>query len=169
MTYLPSFSKIVCLVLSLVAIFGTDAAAQSQDTPDGIHANPLQGQSLDRLTATRNRPLFSPNRRPALPPPPQVERTPEPPAPPPPPSVILFGIVIDEEGARAIVRSEAEKIDRVKIGNTIGEWTVSQIEARQLVLSLDDRLVTFTLFNEMAPQRAEPQPTNLTKRRRSRN
>jgi hypothetical protein len=39
-----------------------------------------------------------------------------------PPNVQLFGIVVDDEGARAIVRSGTEKVDRVQIGDDIGGW-----------------------------------------------
>jgi len=74
--------------------------------------------------------------------------------PPQPPNVQLFGIVVDDDGARAIVRSGAEKVDRVQIGDDIGGWKVSQIEGRRLVLSLDGRLATFTLFSNDSGQQA---------------
>jgi hypothetical protein len=35
----------------------------------------------------------------------------------------------------------------VRIGDDIGGWKVTQIEERQLVLSLDDRSATYTLFS----------------------
>jgi len=107
----------------------------------------LEAQPLDRLSATRERPLFSPSRRPTpAPPPPPPEAAPVA-VVPQPPNVQLFGIVVDDEGARAIVRSGAEKVDRVQIGDDIGGWKVSQIEGRRLVLSLDGRFATFTLFS----------------------
>jgi hypothetical protein len=106
--------------------------------------SPLAAQPLDRLSATRERPLFSPTRRPPVPPPPVVNA---PGPPPPPPDVALFGIVMDGDEARAVVRTgPAEKIVRVRIGDDIGGWKVSQIEGRRLVLSLDDRIATFMMF-----------------------
>jgi len=54
---------------------------------------------------------------------------------------------MDDEGARAIIRSSATKADRVQIGDDIGGWKVVQIEGKRLVLSLDGRLATFTLFS----------------------
>ncbi len=134
-------------VLWSAAMFAAGANAQSQDQPTGVPANPLHEPSLDRLSATRDRPLFSPSRHPPAPPPPPVERVPEAAAPLPPPDVTVFGIVIDGEGARAIVRSGAAKIARVQIGDDIGGWKVAQIDGRRLVLSLDGRLATFTLFS----------------------
>src|SRR6266446_4395099 len=106
--------------------------------------SPLAAQPLDRLSATRERPLFSPTRRPPPPPPPVVV-APEP--PPPPPDVALFGIVMDGDEAHAVVRAgPAAKIMNVRVGDDIGGWKVAQIEGRQLVLSLDDRIATFLMF-----------------------
>jgi general secretion pathway protein N len=111
-------------------------------------ASPLAIQSLDRLSATRDRPLFSPTRRPPAPPPPiVVAPAPPPPPPPPPPNVALYGVVMDGEEARAVIRSgPTEKVVRVRIGDNVGGWRVAQIEGRKLVLALDGRLATFTMF-----------------------
>jgi len=108
--------------------------------------SPLAAQPLDRLSATRARPLFSPTRRPPAPPPPVVVAS-EPPPPPPPPDVALFGIVMDGDGAQAVVRAgPADKIVRVRVGDDIGGWKVAQIDGRRLILSLDDRIATFLMF-----------------------
>jgi hypothetical protein len=49
---------------------------------------------------------------------------------------------------RAVVGGgTADKTRRVSIGDDIGGWKVTQIEERRLVLSLDDRLATYTLFS----------------------
>lgn len=106
--------------------------------------NPLAAQPLDRMSSTRERPLFSPTRRPPAPPP--IVAAPPPP-PPPPPDVALLGVVMDGEEARAVVRAgPGAKTLRVGIGDDIGGWKVGQIEARQLVLLLDGRTATFTMF-----------------------
>jgi len=108
-------------------------------------ASPLAAYPLDRLSATRERPLFSPSRRPPAPPPaPTIAAA----SPPPPPNLILFGIVMDADDARAVVGvGTGDKTRRVRIGDDIGGWKVTQIEERQLVLSLDDRSATYTLFS----------------------
>jgi hypothetical protein len=72
--------------------------------------------------------------------------------------VTLLGIVVDGERARAIVRSGDAKIERVQIGDHIGGWKVSQIEERRLLLSLDDRSATFTLFSRRAADKPRDQP-----------
>ena len=62
-------------VATLLAL--TAASAVAADTPQPP-PSPLAAQALDRLSATRERPLFSPTRRPP-PPPPAVVAAPEPP------------------------------------------------------------------------------------------
>jgi len=135
-----------------------DAAAVAPNQRDGL-PNPLAAQSMEGLSASVDRPLFSPSRRASAPPPLPVAQVPAPPAPPsPPPNVVLVGIVMDGERARAVIRTGAEqKILRARIGDDVGGWKVAQIEGRKLVLSLDDRLATFTLFNNRA---GEPRPLN---------
>jgi type II secretory pathway component PulC len=131
---------------------GTDAGAGEQERPSPALANPVAAQSLDKLSSTLSRPLFSPSRKPPAPPPPPpppvVQATP-PPAPPPPPNLVLFGVVMDGEDARAVVRTGADKkMLRARIGDEIDGWKVSQIEGRKVVLSQDGRLATFTLFTD---------------------
>jgi hypothetical protein len=156
MTYALSLPSTFVLLLGFPSIFVTGANAQSQAQPTGILFNPLQAQSLDGLSAIRDRPLFSPDRRPPTPPPPPVERAPEP--PPAPPDVTLLGIVVDGEQVRAIVRSGTAKTERVQIGDDISGWKVSQIEDRRLLLSLDSRSATFTLFSRKATDKPRDQP-----------
>jgi len=71
--------------------------------------------------------------------------------------VALFGIVMDGDEAHAVVRAgPAAKIMRVRVGDDIGGWQVAQIEGRQLVLSLGDRLATFMMFNGNSANAAPP-------------
>lgn len=127
------------------------ACAADEAPPGEVHAEaattPLTSQPLESLSATRERPLFSPTRRPPPPPPAIVQGPPPPPPPPPPPDVALFGIVMDGENTRAIIRAgPAAKVTRVGIGDDVGGWKVAQIEGRKLVLMLDGRLATFLMF-----------------------
>jgi len=151
--------RITIAVLSLaLAAFGATPFAHGQAAPGdnasgrdrlpGGLINPLAAQPLDALAATRDRPLFSPTRRPP-PPPPQIVAAPPPPPPPPePPSVLLVGVVMDGEEAKALVRfTTVNKVIHAKIGDDIEGWKVAQIEGRKLVLSLDGRLATFTMFS----------------------
>ena len=122
-----------------------EQAPRTESHGDGAPpVSPLAAQLLERMSNTRDRPLFSPTRRPPAPPP-VVAVAPPPPLPPP--DVALLGVVMDGEDARAVVRAgPAAKILRVGIGDDIGGWKVGQIEARQLVLLLDGRTATFMMF-----------------------
>ena len=127
-------------------------AAQVQDQTGVILENPLAVHSLDRMSATRERPLFSPSRRPPPPPLQPIAKQPVIVPPAPPPNVVLFGTVLEADEARAVVRvAPRNEIIRVRIGEEIAGWKVTQIERRQLVLSLDNRSATFTLFGGQVP------------------
>jgi hypothetical protein len=140
------------LVLWSFVVLGAAAPVQAQDSSAAAPSNPVAAQSLDQLSTILARPLFSPTRRPPAPPPapPPIVQAAEPPAPPPPPpNLVLFGVVMDGESARAVVRSGADKkMVRAQIGDEIDGWKVSQIEGRKVVLSLDGRFATFTLFSD---------------------
>jgi hypothetical protein len=143
---LPVFAAVVATILCVAPARADDATPPQGRLAAGLD-NPLAAHSLDELTATRDRPLFSPSRRP---PPPAVVGRAEPRAvvPPPPPDLALFGIVVDAEGASAIVRGTASaKAINVRVGDEIDGWKIAQIDERQVVLSLDERSVTFTMFN----------------------
>lgn len=133
------------LWIATKAAVAAGPAPQTEVHPDvAPPVTPLAAQQLDRMSATRDRPLFSPTRRSPAPPPIVAAA---PPPPPSPPDVALLGVVMDGETARAVVRAgPAAKILRVRIGDDIGGWKVGQIEARQLVLLLDGRAATFTMF-----------------------
>jgi hypothetical protein len=102
----PNRSMLV-LVLAAAAIAQARAQssvqAQIPTQATGDLANPVAALSLDRLSATRERPLFSPSRRPPPPPPAPIANAPPP--PPPPPKLTLFGVVMDDEDARAVVQT----------------------------------------------------------------
>jgi len=157
MILLRPMSVAALLALAPAPVVAADASPQPPPYPppqagegrEGGAAlpSPLAAQPLDRLSATRERPLFSPTRRPPPPPPPDVAAPAPPPPPPPPPDVALFGIVMDGDEAHAVVRaSPADKIMRVRVGDDIGGWKVTEISGRRLVLSLDDRIATFMMF-----------------------
>ena len=95
---------------------------------------------LASFSATLDRPLFAPDRRP---PPPVL-----PPPPPPPPDPLadahLFGLITGKAGA-VLIRSEG-KVRSVKLTEKVGEWTLQTI---------DDRSVTFAKANETRVVRLE--------------
>jgi hypothetical protein len=165
MTSIASSALRALFALCLALWLPPAALAQAPAERGAELSNPLGGLTLQALSATRERPLFAPTRRPPAPPPPPhpepeapppaevVEAPPveaPPPPPPEPPAVTLFGVVAEAEGARAIVRGPANENLRLRVGDKIGDWAVTRIEPRRLVLSLGDRSETFSLFTKGA-------------------
>jgi hypothetical protein len=139
MTCRHTISIAVAATIAAQPAMAADAEPQS-----AAAVSPLAAQPLEQLSATRDRPLFSPMRRPPVPPP---IVAPAPPPPPPPPDITLLGVVMDGEDARAVIRTGSiAKVARVRIGDDVGGWKVGQIEAQRLVLLLGERTATFTLF-----------------------
>jgi type II secretory pathway component PulC len=156
MIHFRFFLLIVVLPFLCTPRFG---GAIAQVPAAGELDNPLAVHSLDRMSVTRERPVFSPSRRPPPPPPQPIVQIPSPPPPPAPPNLTLFGIVLEADEARALVRiAPRNDIVRVRIGEEVNGWKVTQIERRQLVLSLDGRSVTFTLFGGQGPKAAIGRP-----------
>jgi hypothetical protein len=126
-----------------------DAQAQGISGAGSNLPNPLARLSLEELSATRDKPLFAPTRRPPAPPPPPppaVVRQAPPPPPPQPPALTFFGVVSEADGARALVRGPSNESLRLRIGDEVEGWSVIEIDRRRLVLSLGERSETFSLF-----------------------
>ena len=166
MRHLHRHIALACLLLVHTRALAGDAGAPPEAPSGAALANPLATWTLDRLSATRERPLFAPTRRPPPPPPPPpapvVQQVETPPVPPP--TLMLLGIVTEADGARAMVRTQSSnKVVRARLGDEIGGWKVTQIETRRLVLSHDDRSFGYTLFERMGAKTAtrplaEPDP-----------
>lgn len=109
---------------------------------------------FDRLTATRERPLFTPARHQPLPPPPALVRqteAPPPPPPVPPPAVSLLGTVLGDGPAQAfavIKGADGSKTRHVIIGDEIENWKIANIEAQEIVISHDERSVKIKLASD---------------------
>jgi hypothetical protein len=58
-----------------------------------------------------------------------------------------LAIVSDGDVAQAVIRTvESAKAISARLGDKIAGWTVTQIEPRRVVLSIEDRSVSFALF-----------------------
>ena len=135
--------------------------------PNTAHASepaaPVSSKvSLDELSATRDRPLFSPSRRPrqnnvevAVAPPPPPPSAPE--APTPAPNLTFFGTFESPTEVGAAVQvPPSDKPIIVRYGTIISGWRVVDIKRHRLVLAREDRTAVFTLFN---PPAATPNAT----------
>ncbi|MDB5947223.1 MAG: hypothetical protein JWQ33_2249 [Ramlibacter sp.] len=87
---------------------------------------------MNRFMAILDRPVFSPTRRPPPPPPPPkpvvVVR------PDPLDTIHLYGLFSGAEGGGVIVRVEG-KTRRVKVSESIGDWSLKEIKAREVVFT----------------------------------
>jgi general secretion pathway protein N len=117
---------------------GTEPGAAGKDSPTS--ANPLWAIPLGSLTATRDRPVFSPSRRvPA----PAVAAAPVEPAkpvyvPPPEPEkpqLSLVGVVTGISGGFAVFLNTAtHDILRLKLGEGNEGWVLRSVKGREAVL-----------------------------------
>lgn len=115
-------------------------------------ANPLWAIPLNSLSITRERPLFTPSRRPPAPaviaPPPRVV-PPKIVASPPPPerlSLTLIGTVVGEsEGIGVFLDPATHNFVRLKIGEGHGGWILRSVKSREATLEKAQRKETLRL------------------------
>lgn len=115
-----------------------------------VSANPLWAIPLSALTATRERPLFSPTRRA---PAPVVANAPIVPQPPPPapaivehPDLILIGTVTGEAHDLAVfVDPATHKTVRLLSGQNHNGWVLQSVEAKSVTLHKGNRSETLVL------------------------
>ena len=115
-----------------------------------LSANPLWAIPLTRLPGTRDRPVFSPSRRP----PPVVtsEPAPAPPPPPPrskavqPPQLSLVGTIASDEESFGIFLDQSTKQPlRLKLGDDYQGWKLRTIGGREVIMEMDRQAATLTL------------------------
>ena len=135
-------------------------------------AGPLDALRLEDLSATRERPLFAPTRRP--PPPPRVEASPEV-APvetkavavvAEPPPFDLVGVVIGPGAAIALLRNKTtSQVVRLRAGEDSDGWRIGELGVRSVVLDRDGRRESLALAAPQpmggAPQIAGDDPGQL--------
>jgi general secretion pathway protein N len=135
---------------------GATAGAAS-NAPVG---NPLWAVPLSALSATRDRPIFSPSRRP---PPPPVIAAPaaSPPKPTPPPEadrppLVLLGTVIGESRRIGVFLEEpTKKLIRLEPGEGHSGWLLRRVDRREVQFEKLHRAATLVL-------RAPPGPEPVT-------
>ena len=114
--------------------------------------NPLWGVPLSALTATRERPLFTPSRRapaPAVAGP--VAAAPAPPPPPPPaeperPQLVLVGAIANgSEGIAVFLDQATNNVIRLRTGQDHSGWVLRSVKGREATLQKDQQTTTLTL------------------------
>ncbi|WP_453957967.1 hypothetical protein [Bradyrhizobium japonicum] len=140
--------------------------AASKPIPRG---NPLWSVPLSALTVTQERPIFSAMRRP---PPRAVATSPveevNVPAPPRPvegpPLLLLVGAMVGEGDAIAIfVNRNDQKVVRLRQGESLGGWSLTEVQPREVTLRQADRSEVMALQRldpAASPRTLPPTPTD---------
>jgi general secretion pathway protein N len=110
--------------------------------------NPLWAIPLSTLSATRERPLFLPSRRPPAPPavagPPVVVVAK--PAEDPRPELSLVGAIAGEtEGFAVFIDLRSNAIVRLRTGQDHAGWTLSSVKGREAILAKEKETAVFVL------------------------
>ena len=138
--------------------------AARENVPIG---NPLWAVPLQSLSVTRERPLFSPSRRP---PPPAVVAAPyvppvlrPPPKPPEPdhPLLTLLGTVAGKtEGFGIFIDDTTKSVVRLKTGEGHAGWILQSVRGREVTFDKDRITATLSLPAPGAEQAVRPMPTS---------
>jgi len=127
-------------------------------------ANPLWAIPLNALSATRNRPLFTPSRRPPAPVVANVPRPaprPAPPPPPPPipehPNLTLVGTVAGEnEGVAVFIEQGTRDTVRLRTGEGHSGWILQSVDRGAATLQKGVQTETLLLPKPGSAQAAAP-------------
>jgi hypothetical protein len=122
------------------------------EPPAAVSANPLWAIPLSALSSTRNRPLFTPSRRPPAPvvanaPPPAAPRR----APPPPvvaehPNLVLVGTVAGENDSVAVfIDNSTRDAVRLRAGEGHSGWVLQSVDRRTATLQKGGQTETLEL------------------------
>ncbi|HLX17691.1 MAG TPA: hypothetical protein VKS24_21080 [Bradyrhizobium sp.] len=128
-----------------------------------LSANPLWAMPLAQFSATRERPIFSPSRRPPAPAvapvlAPRVAALPKPKEPERPQLSLVGTIVGDEEGFGIFLDQSAKAVIRLKVGENFQGWKLRSVQGRETAFEKDERVVTLALPQ---PGLGSPPPTDV--------
>jgi general secretion pathway protein N len=140
-------------------------ATQAQPVEPALSGNPLWAIPLRQLSATRERPLFAPSRRPPAAPAYQLASAPPPPPPKPAepdrPQLSLVGTVASEdaEGIGVFLDGADKSVVRLKTGENHKGWVLRTVNRRSVVLAKGLASVELALPAPDLAKRDAPQPS----------
>jgi hypothetical protein len=122
-------------------------APAAEHTPS---ANPLWAMPLSQFAVTRERPIFSPSRRPPAPAvtptiAPRVVAVPRSKEPERPQLTLVGTIAGDEEGFGIFLDQTSKGVIRLKIGEEFQGWKLRSVQGRETALEKDQQIVTLAL------------------------
>lgn len=125
-----------------------DAAAPQPANKPIPRGNPLWGITMKMLKATRERPLFSPSRRP----PARVMAAPRvapinvaPPEPEQPPLNLLGVVTGNHVGYAVFINTKTQDTVRLRTGEGHGGWILQSVKRREAVLENNRRTAVLSL------------------------
>lgn len=129
----------------------TPMQQSTSERPRELSGNPLWAIPLSTLSATRERPLFTPSRRPpapaiAGPPPVEPVAGPVAPAEPDRPQLTLVGAVAGDSGGIAIfIDQTTNDVVRLKTGDRHSGWTLRSVKGREASFQKNSETLTLAL------------------------
>ncbi|MGJ4931262.1 hypothetical protein ACQR1I_17880 [Bradyrhizobium sp. HKCCYLS2038] len=145
--------------------FGLGVAIAAEQLPlaerlQAPNGNPVQDVPLASLSATRDRPIFSPSRRAAsAEAPPAVVAAPvaqEPPAPEAPQLTLLGTIVNGADGLAILLDPSSTAPLRIRAGTAYQGWTLRRVEARSVTLQKGQEVMELSLQTSSGQPKIPP-------------
>jgi hypothetical protein len=139
---------------------GRDPGATAGATSNAPVGNPLWAVPQSTMSATADRPIFSPSRRPPAPP---AIAAPPPPVPPPPPAsqeadrppLVLVGTAVGGSRRLGVFLEEAtKKVIRLDPGEGHSGWFLRRVERREAQFEKAHRAAILSLRPAPAPEPA---------------
>ncbi len=140
----------------------TPGAPRVRNEPRPPSGNPLWEIPLSTLTATRDRPIFSPSRRPPAPPATPQAPTAAAPSPPQPATdklaLTLVGtIAAQDEGIAILLEAGSKEPIRLRVGESHNGWVLREVRSRSASLAKGSSVEAIEM-QRLEPSKDGPQP-----------
>ena len=159
----PATPSLIESPAAIVQVTAPPPAPASPAAERALSANPLWAMPLAEFPVTRERPIFSPSRRP--PPPavgpvvvPKMVAVPKPKEPERPQLTLVGTIASDEEGFGIFLDQSTKAVVRLKVGENFQGWKLRSVQGREAALEKDQKVVTLVLPQ---PGLGSPPPTEV--------
>jgi hypothetical protein len=145
---------------------GTKISEPEPTAKNRANGNPLWAVPLATLTATRERPIFAPTRRPppvvSVRPTQAIVRIPERLREPERPQLLLIGTILGEKDGFGVFVDDATKgVVRLRRGDAYQGWVLRTVQRREATLEKDDKTATLSL-----PRPSEELAKSISRRSR---
>jgi hypothetical protein len=160
---------------TVVQVTAPATALAAPSAERALSANPLWAMPLGQFTATRERPIFSPSRRPpaaAVAPvmPSNVVAVPKPKEPERPQLTLVGTITSDEEGFGIFLDQSTKAVLRLKVGEDFQGWKLRTVQGRETALEKGEQVITLVLpqpgLGQASTEVPPPPPAPATQRMR---